>query len=347
MLTHIAHRELFFRSAPSLCPCVCLSVPLQAIDHIINSGAKQLYMSAGDINVPIVFRGTNGAAAGVAAQHSQDFAAWYSSVPGLKVVSPWNCDDARGMMKAAIRDNNPVVRHATCIMRHAPAAACLMHSLCAMLNNTHVLGSCVNYCSSTSSPTVLSAVLSLVCVVSPRDFPFFSRRPAPLSLQVVLENELLYGQSFKLSAEAQSSDFLIPFGKLKVERPGTDVTITAFSRMVGAALEAADKLAAEHGISAEVLNLRSLRPLDRDGIIASVRKTSRLVSVEEGWPQCGIGAELGAICYEECFDALDAPVERVTGVDVPMPYAINLEKAALPHVHHIVNAALKACYRKK
>lgn len=245
---------------------------LQAIDHIINSGAKQLYMSAGDINVPIVFRGTNGAAAGVAAQHSQDFAAWYSSVPGLKVVSPWNCDDARGMMKAAIRDNNPVV---------------------------------------------------------------------------VLENELLYGQSFKLSPEAQSADFTIPFGKLKVERAGTDVTITAFSRMVGAALEAADKLAAEHGISAEVLNLRSLRPLDRDGIIASVRKTSRLVSVEEGWPQCGIGAELGAICYEECFDALDAPVERVTGVDVPMPYAINLEKAALPHVHHIVNAALKACYRKK
>jgi pyruvate dehydrogenase E1 component beta subunit len=245
---------------------------LQAIDHVINSAAKQLYMSAGDIHVPIVFRGTNGAAAGVAAQHSQDFAAWYASVPGLKVVSPWSAEDARGLLKAAIRDNNPVC---------------------------------------------------------------------------VLENELMYGVPFKLSAEAQGADFTIPFGKLKVERAGSDVTITAFSRMVGVALEAAEKLQAEHGVSAEVLNLRSLRPLDREGIVASVRKTSRIVSVEEGWPQSGVGAEIAALLHEEAFDALDAPMERVTGVDVPMPYAINLERAALPGVDHIVKSALKACYRNK
>ncbi|RYG45861.1 pyruvate dehydrogenase complex E1 component subunit beta, partial [archaeon] len=242
---------------------------LQAIDQIINSAAKQLYMSAGDINVPIVFRGTNGAAAGVAAQHSQDFAAWYSSVPGLKVLSPWNCEDARGLLKSAIRDNDPVV---------------------------------------------------------------------------FLENELLYGTTFPLSEEARSSEFMIPIGKAKIERAGTDVTITAFSRMVGVALAAAEDLAKE-GISAEVVNLRTLRPLDRDSIVASVKKTSRLVSVEEGWPQCGIGAELGAIIYEEAFDYLDAPVERITGVDVPMPYAINLEQAALPQKQNIINAAKRACYR--
>lgn len=242
---------------------------LQAIDHIINSAAKQLYMSAGDINVPIVFRGTNGAAAGVAAQHSQDFAAWYSSVPGLKVLSPWNSEDARGLLKSAIRDNDPVV---------------------------------------------------------------------------FLENEMMYGTTFPLSEEARSSDFMIPIGKAKIERAGTDVTITAFSRMVGVALAAAEDLAKE-GISAEVINLRTLRPLDRDSIVASVKKTSRLVSVEEGWPQCGIGAELGAIIYEEAFDYLDAPVERITGVDVPMPYAVNLEQAALPQKQNIINAAKRACYR--
>lgn len=242
---------------------------MQAIDQIINSAAKQLYMSAGDIHVPIVFRGPNGAAAGVAAQHSQDFSAWYSSVPGLKVVSPWNSEDARGLIKAAIRDNDPVV---------------------------------------------------------------------------VLENELLYGTPFKLSTEAQSADFTIPIGKAKVERAGTDVTITAFSRMVGVALDAAEKLAAK-GISAEVVNLRTLRPLDREAIISSVKKTHRLVTVEEGWPQCGIGAEIGAIIYEEAFDHLDAPVERITGVDVPMPYAINLEKAALPGVDNIINAVNRVCYR--
>lgn len=244
---------------------------MQAIDHIINSAAKQLYMSAGDLNVPIVFRGPNGAAAGVAAQHSQDFSAWYSSVPGLKVLSPWSAEDARGLLKAAVRDDNPVV---------------------------------------------------------------------------FLENELLYGTTFKLSPEAQGADFTLPIGKAKIERAGTDVTITAFSRMVGVALEAATALEAK-GISAEVINLRTLRPLDRETLVASVKKTSRLVTVEEGWPQCGIGAELGAIVYEEAFDALDAPVERVTGVDVPMPYAINLEKLALPMVSNIVSAATRACYRSK
>ena len=230
---------------------------MQAVDHVVNSAAKQLYMSAGDINVPIVFRGPNGAAAGVAAQHSQDFAAWYSSVPGLKVFSPWSAEDARGMIKAAIRDPNPVC---------------------------------------------------------------------------ILENELLYGTSFPMSAEAQGKDFVIPFGKAKVERAGSDVTLATFSRMVSSCLEAATILQDKHGISAEVLNLRCLRPLDRASLVASVKKTSRLITVEEGWPQCGVGAELGAIVYEEAFDWLDAPVQRVTGVDVPMPYAINLEKAALPQV---------------
>lgn len=245
---------------------------MQAIDQIINSAAKQLYMSAGDINVPIVFRGPNGAAAGVAAQHSQDFAAWYMSVPGLKVVSPYSADDARGLIKAAIRDNNPVC---------------------------------------------------------------------------VLENELLYGTSMKVSAEAQSKDYVIPFGKLKVEREGSDVTIVTFSRMVNYALQAAEKLQAEHGISAEVLNLRSLRPLDREGILASVRKTHRVVTLEEGWPTCGVGAEVGAIIYEEAFDELDAPLERIAGADVPMPYAINLERAALPQVEDVIKAVLKTCYRGK
>ena len=245
---------------------------MQAIDQIVNSAAKQLYMSAGDINVPVVFRGPNGPAAGVAAQHSQCFAAWYSSVPGLKVVAPYSSEDARGLLKAAIRDPNPVV---------------------------------------------------------------------------VLEHELMYGVEMDVSAEAMDKDFVIPFGKAKIEREGADVTITAFSRAVGNALEAAKQLEAK-GISAEIINLRSIRPLDRDTIIESVKKTTRLVTVEEGWPQCGIGAEIAAVVAEsDAFDYLDAPPERVTGVDVPMPYAANLEKSALPQVENIVSAAERACYRSK
>jgi pyruvate dehydrogenase E1 component beta subunit len=243
---------------------------MQAIDHIINSAAKQYYMSAGDINVPIVFRGSNGAAAGVAAQHSQCFAAWYGSVPGLKVVVPYDAEDARGLLKAAIRDPNPVV---------------------------------------------------------------------------VLENELLYGVSFPVSKEAQDKDFLLPIGKAKIMKQGTDVTIVAFSRMVGVAIEAATALSKE-GINAEVINLRSIRPFDRETIINSVKKTNRIVTVEEGWGQHGIGAEIAGILMEtEAFDYLDAPLERVTGSDIPMPYAENLEKIAVPQVDDILAASKRACSR--
>jgi pyruvate dehydrogenase E1 component beta subunit len=245
---------------------------MQAIDHVINSAAKQLYMSAGDINVPIVFRGPNGPAAGVAAQHSQCFASWYSHCPGLKVVAPWNSEDAKGLLKAAVRDPNPVV---------------------------------------------------------------------------FLENELLYGTEFEMSDAALRDDFVLDIGKAKVEREGTDVTIVTFSRMVGFSLEAAEELAKE-GISAEVINLRTIRPLDRDAIDASVRKTSRLVTVEEGWPQSGIGAEIQAVITETgAFDFLDAAPERVTGVDVPMPYAENLEKSALPTVSNIVSAVRRTCFSSR
>uniref|UniRef100_M4ECE2 Pyruvate dehydrogenase E1 component subunit beta n=1 Tax=Brassica campestris TaxID=3711 RepID=M4ECE2_BRACM len=222
---------------------------MQAIDHIINSAAKSNYMSAGQINVPIVFRGPNGAAAGVGAQHSQCYAAWYASVPGLKVLAPYSAEDARGLLKAAIRDPDPVV---------------------------------------------------------------------------FLENELLYGESFPISEEALDSSFCLPIGKAK----------------------AAEKLA-EEGISAEVINLRSIRPLDRATINASVRKTSRLVTVEEGFPQHGVCAEICASVVEESFSYLDAPVERIAGADVPMPYAANLERLALPQVEDIVRAAKRACYRSK
>jgi pyruvate dehydrogenase E1 component beta subunit len=244
---------------------------MQAIDHIINSAAKQYYMSAGDINVPIVFRGSNGAAAGVAAQHSQCFAAWYGSVPGLKVVVPYDAEDARGLLKAAIRDPNPVV---------------------------------------------------------------------------FLENELLYGVSFPVSEEAQSKDFVLPIGKAKIMKAGSDVTIVAFSRMVGVALEAAAELAKD-GIDAEVINLRSIRPFDRESIIQSVKKTNRIVSVEEGWGQHGIGAEIAGIIMEtDAFDYLDAPLERVTGTDVPMPYAENLERLCVPQVEDIIAAAKRTTSRK-
>ncbi|KAG7025222.1 Pyruvate dehydrogenase E1 component subunit beta-1, mitochondrial [Cucurbita argyrosperma subsp. argyrosperma] len=242
---------------------------MQAIDHIINSAAKTNYMSAGQISVPIVFRGPNGAAAGVGAQHSQCYAAWYGSCPGLKVLAPYSSEDARGLLKAAIRDPDPVV---------------------------------------------------------------------------FLENELLYGESFPVSAEVLDSSFTAPIGKAKIEREGKDVTITAFSKMVGYALKAAEELSKE-GISAEVINLRSIRPLDRATINASVRKTNRLVTVEEGFPQHGVGAEICASVVEDSFGYLDAPVERISGADIPMPYAANLERMAVPQIEDIVRAAKRACYR--
>lgn len=242
---------------------------MQAIDHIINSAAKTNYMSSGQISVPIVFRGPNGAAAGVGAQHSQCFAPWYGACPGLKVLAPYSSEDARGLLKAAIRDPDPVV---------------------------------------------------------------------------FLENELLYGESFPVSDEVLDSSFSIPIGKAKIEREGKDVTITAFSKMVGLSLKAAELLAKE-GINAEVINLRSIRPLDRATICDSVKKTNRLVTVEEGFPQHGVGAEICASVVEEIFEYLDAPVERITGADVPMPYAANLERLAVPQVEDIVRAAKRVCYR--
>ena len=243
---------------------------MQAIDHVVNSAAKTLYMSGGQIKVPIVYRGPNGAAGGVGAQHSQCFAAWYGSVPGLKVVSPYDVEDCRGLLKAAIRDDNPVV---------------------------------------------------------------------------CLENEVMYGVKFDVPDHVMDPDFTLPIGKAKIMREGTDVTIVAHSRPVGFCMEAAEILAKE-GISAEVINLRSIRPLDRAAIVESVMKTNRLVTVEGGWPSCGVGAEICATIFEsEAFDYLDAPVQRVTGADVPTPYAENLESNALPKVDDIVAAARAATTR--
>lgn len=243
---------------------------MQAMDQIINSAAKTNYMSGGQVRCPIVFRGPNGAASRVGAQHSQCYASWYAHVPGLKVIAPYDAASAKGLLKAAIRDPNPVI---------------------------------------------------------------------------FLENEMLYGNSYDVP-ENINDDYVLEIGKAEVLREGTDVTIAAFSLPVKHALEAAEILAGE-GISAEVIDLRTIRPLDKDTVIASVKKTSRLVSVEEGWPFAGIGAELAAIVMEEAFDYLDAPVMRVAGVDVPLPYAANLEKLALPQVENILEAARKACYRAK
>jgi len=239
---------------------------MQAIDQIINSAAKTLYMSGGQMGCPIVFRGPNGAASRVAAQHSQCYASWYAHCPGLIVVAPYSAGDAKGLLKSAIRNPNPVI---------------------------------------------------------------------------FLENEILYGQSFEVPT---SEDFTVPIGRAKVLRPGNDVTITAFSLMCRDALAAADLLAAE-GIDAEVIDLRTIRPLDTETIVESVKKTNRLVSVEEGWPYAGIGAEIAATMMDKAFDWLDAPVQRVSGKDVPMPYAANLEKLALPQVQDIVSAAKAVCYR--
>ena len=239
---------------------------MQAIDHIINSAAKTLYMSGGQMGCPIVFRGPNGAASRVAAQHSQCYASWYAHCPGLKVVAPYSAADAKGLLKSAIRDPNPVI---------------------------------------------------------------------------FLENEILYGASSEVPVDP---NYVVPIGKAKIVRPGKHVTIAAFSICVRHALAAADLLAAE-GIEAEVIDLRTIRPLDTETLVASVAKTNRLVSVEEGWPFAGIGAELAATMMEQAFDHLDAPVARVTGVDVPLPYAANLEKLALPSADHIVRAAKSVCYR--
>jgi pyruvate dehydrogenase E1 component beta subunit len=239
---------------------------MQAIDQIINSAAKTRYMSGGQIGSSIVFRGPNGAAARVAAQHSQDYSAWYSHIPGLKVIAPYTASDAKGLLKAAIRDPNPVI---------------------------------------------------------------------------FLENEILYGQSFPVP---KLNDFVLPIGKARIARAGNDVTLVSFSMGMSYALKAAEELAKE-GIEAEVVDLRTLRPMDTDTIIASVKKTGRIVTVEEGWPQAGIGAEIAARVIEQAFDYLDAPVMRVSGKDVPMPYAANLEKLALPSVADVIEAAKAVCYR--
>ncbi|KAJ8945991.1 hypothetical protein NQ318_017107 [Aromia moschata] len=249
-----------------ICEFMTFNFAMQAIDQIINSAGKTFYMSAGRVNVPIVFRGPNGAAAGVAAQHSQCYGAWYAHCPGLKVVSPYNSEDCKGLLKAAIRDPDPVV---------------------------------------------------------------------------FLENEILYGVQYTMSDQALSKDFVLPIGKAKIERPGKHVTIIAHSKAVETSLEAAKELAGK-GIEAEVINLRSLRPLDFDAIAKSVSKTNHLISVEQGWPTCGIGSEiLARIMESETFFHLDQPAIRITGADVPMPYAKTLEAAALPTPKDVVEAAKK------
>jgi pyruvate dehydrogenase E1 component beta subunit len=239
---------------------------MQAIDQIINSAAKTLYMSGGQIRCPVVFRGPNGAASRVGAQHSQDYGSWYAHIPGLKVIAPFDSADAKGLLKSAIRDPNPVV---------------------------------------------------------------------------FLEHEMLYGHEFDIP---QAEDWLVPIGRAKVRRQGADVTLVAYSRMVGVALAAADLLA-EKGLEAEVIDLRSLRPLDHETVVRSVRKTHRLVTVEEGWGPMGVGAEVAARVVELAFDDLDAPPRRVCHADTPLPYAANLEVLALPDAERVVEAALAVCYK--
>jgi len=238
---------------------------MQAIDHIINSAAKTNYMSGGQMRCPVVFRGPNGAASRVGAQHSQNYGPWYASVPGLIVIAPYDAQDAKGLMKAAIRTEDPVV---------------------------------------------------------------------------FLENELVYGQSFEV---AQLDDHVLPIGKARVMREGSDVTIVSYSIAVGISLQAADELA-EQGIEAEVIDLRTLRPLDREAILTSLAKTNRVVIAEEGWPTCSIASEVVAVCMEEGFDHLDAPVLRVCNEDVPLPYAANLEKLALIDTARVIAACKKVCY---
>jgi pyruvate dehydrogenase E1 component beta subunit len=243
-----------------------MNFSMQAIDQIVNSAAKTRYMSGGQMECPIVFRGPNGPASRVAAQHSQDYSSWYSHIPGLKVISPYFADDAKGLLKAAIRDPNPVI---------------------------------------------------------------------------FLENELVYGRSFPVP---KLDDHVIPIGKARVIRAGVHVTLVAHSICVGMIIEAAEKLAAD-GIDAELIDLRTLRPLDIATVIESVKKTNRIVTVEQGWPICSIGSEICSQVVEQAFDYLDAPPTKITGKDVPMPYAANLEKLALPHVADVIAAAKAVCYR--
>jgi pyruvate dehydrogenase E1 component beta subunit len=240
---------------------------MQAIDQIVNSAAKTRYMSGGQMQSPIVFRGPNGPAARVGAQHSQDYSSWYAHVPGMKVIAPYFAADAKGLLKAAIRDPNPVI---------------------------------------------------------------------------FLENEIVYGRSFPVP---KMDDYVVPIGKARVVRPGKSVTVVSYSICVGMIVEAAEKLAAE-GIDAELIDLRTLRPLDTATVVESVKKTNRIVTVEQGWPVCSIGSEICAVVTSEAFDWLDAPPTKVTGKDVPMPYAANLEKLALPHVDDIVRAVKAVCYRE-
>ncbi|EME88589.1 uncharacterized protein MYCFIDRAFT_61078 [Pseudocercospora fijiensis CIRAD86] len=249
-----------------ICEFMTFNFAMQAIDQIINSAAKTHYMSGGIQPCNITFRGPNGFAAGVAAQHSQDYTAWYGSIPGLKVVSPYSAEDAKGLLKAAIRDPNPVC---------------------------------------------------------------------------VLENELLYGLPFQMSEEAQSDEFVIPFGKAKIERPGKDLTIVTLSRCVGQSLVAAEQLKSKYGVEAEVINLRSIKPMDVEAIIKSVKKTGRLMAVESGFPSFGVGAEIMALTAEYAFDYLEAPPVRVTGAEVPTPYAEKLEKMSFPTEQLIADYAAK------
>lgn len=250
-----------------ICEFMTFNFSMQAIDQVINSAAKTFYMSAGQVPVPITFRGPNGPAAGVAAQHSQDFSSWYSHCPGLKVVSPFSSEDAKGLLKSAIRDNNPVV---------------------------------------------------------------------------VLENEIMYGREFPITPEVASPDFVIPIGKAKTEREGSHVTILAYSRTVGVALDAAEELQQKYGVSAEVINLRTLRPMDHDAIRRSVMKTHFAVTVEGSWPQFGVGAEISASLVEsEVFDYLDGPILRVTSADVPTPYCNSLEQLSIPQTFNVVNTVVR------
>ncbi|WWC95672.1 hypothetical protein V866_002537 [Kwoniella sp. B9012] len=255
-----------------VCEFMTWNFAMQAIDQIVNSGGKTYYMSGGNVPCPVTFRGPNGAAAGVGAQHSQDYSAWYGSVPGLKVISPWSAADCRGLLKAAIRDPNPVC---------------------------------------------------------------------------FLENELLYGVSFPVTKEELSEDFLLPIGKAKVEKEGSDVTVVTHSKMVTHSLEAAELLEKNEGIKVEVINLRSIRPLDIDTIIKSVKKTNHLVTVEGGFPAFGVGSEIIAqICESPAFDYLDAPPERVTGADVPTPYSESLEHMAFPDTDIIAKVLKRHLYRQ-